>query len=311
MCSNSGDTPAPIKCAGPRVVAIIVAFDQTCNPLTAVEAVSRYVIHTVVVDNSPTRHTRLTRCEPTDKLSFIFNRNEGGLAGAYNRAIEHIRANHKDATHIILLDDDTDAGAIGAFLASDITRCSSRDKCVAAIAPAYVDRATGLRGTHIQLGRYGYRVLSRDLTQPTEVSFLINSMTLWNLTAVKRIGAFSTRLGIDHIDTDYCLRSKMLGYKLILNPHIEFLHSIGARRMYQFLGRTLQSGGHSHNRRKAIAENTVLLAKHYGWRFPSFAVLCVVRLAYECLGIVMAEDHKLRKLGGLARGIVFGMLQHY
>ena len=37
------------------------------------------------------------------------------------------------------------------------------------------------------------------------------------------------------MDTDYCLRAAALGFKLILNPKVTFLHSIGKRQKYQSL----------------------------------------------------------------------------
>ena len=50
-----------------------------------------------------------------------------------------------------------------------------------------------------------------------------------------------------------------------------------------------------------IACNTVLLGKHYFLRFPSFAALCVARLLYETLGILIVEDNRRRKLGALVQ----------
>jgi hypothetical protein len=56
-----------------------------------------------------------------------------------------------------------------------------------------------------------------------------------------------------------------------------------------------------------IGRNTVLLARAYGWRFPSFAMLCSVRIVYECIGILLAEDAKASKLLALLKGVVIGM----
>jgi rhamnosyltransferase len=158
------------------------------------------------------------------------------------------------------------------------------------------------------LGRWMWRALPRDLSELTEVSFLINSMSLWKFSAVRRIGDYRTDLGVDHVDTDYCLRAQALGYRLMLNPAVKFLHPIGARRQYRFFGKTFQAGGHSPARRKSIARNTVLLVRQYGWRYPSFALLCISRLAYEALGIVMAESDKARKLGALLAGMFAGLI---
>jgi rhamnosyltransferase len=97
----------------------------------------------------------------------------------------------------------------------------------------------------------------------------------------------------------------------VLNPTVEFLHSIGKRRSYRFLGVTLQSGGHSAERRHMIARNTVLLLRKYMTTFPAFAVLCIVRIGYEAVGIVMAEDDRLRKLHALLTGAWAGLVDRH
>ena len=56
-----------------------------------------------------------------------------------------------------------------------------------------------------------------------------------------------------------------------------------------------------------IGRNTTWLARRHLWREPAFAFLCMSRLAYEAVGILMAEDHRLAKLTALAAGIARGL----
>jgi len=51
----------------------------------------------------------------------------------------------------------------------------------------------------------------------------------------------------------------------------------------------------------------VLLARRHGRRWPAFAVLCAARLAYETLGVVVAEDDRAAKLRALAAGALAGL----
>lgn len=295
-----------------QIAAVIVAFDPARDPAGFVAQIRGLVARIVIVDNWPDGHPRL----PVDMLAgagveVIANRNVGGLAGAYNTAIAHLEKTRPATTHVLYLDDDTDAASLAAFLSSPTTQVCAEDTGVAAVAPAYVDRATGMRGAHMQLCRFRLRVLPRELARATEVAFLINSMSLWRLDAVRRIGSYSTCFGIDHVDTDFCLRAAVHGYKLVLNPEVGFLHSIGERRKFRLLGFTLQAGGHGASRRRLIARNTVILAKHYAFRWPAFAVLCVLRLGYEMTGIVLAEPQRMAKLKGMLLGIWSGLLTPY
>jgi rhamnosyltransferase len=305
---NPEQQPTSTASTDPRVIAVTVAYAEERDPVAAVERLAPFVDHVILVDNTASGHPKLAGRGSRDRLTILANANKGGLAGAYNAALERVRAAHPDATHVLFLDDDTDTGAVASLLGSAVIRQWAARDDVAATAPAYVDRATGIRVAPIQLSRFRYRVLSRQLQEPTEVAFLINSMSLWRVDALRHIGSYDERLAVDHVDTDYCLRAGILGYKLVLNPAITFQHSIGTRRKYELFGRTLQSGGHSPARREMIGRNTVVLARRYGRRYPAFAILCLTRLLYECLGIVIAEDQRASKLWSLAKGTVSGAL---
>lgn len=297
--------------AGMRIACIVVVYDEAIDPQPTVMAVQPQVERVIVVDNAVSSHPRLSALSEFPNVTVLANRNRGGLAGAYNLALEYVSDHFGHATHILFLDDDSDATVVGTFLNAPSTQQALQMDDVAAVAPLYVERATGLPGAHIQLGRFRYRVLPRELDQPTAVTFLINSMSLWKKQVLAQIGPYSVQLGVDHVDTDYCLRAKTLGYRLILNPAVRFRHSIGKRRQYRLFGRTLQAGGHSPTRRRSIGRNTMLLAKHYFWTYPAFTALCLMRLAYECVGIVLAEPRKLNKLASLARGAAAGLFAPY
>lgn len=296
----------PLEAA--KGVAVVVAYAHA-DTLPARLAVLRdFVARIVVVDNTPDQTLDVAAFGDEECCKVVRNGNIGGLAGAYNRAIEEISSWPRIPESVLFLDDDTDFAAAGPFLISPVTRAATADFGVAAVAPAYVDPTTGISGAPIRLSRWTWQALPRTLSEPTEVSFLINSMSLWKWSALQRIGSYRSDLGVDHVDTDYCLRAQALGYRLILNPAVKFLHPIGARQSYRFFGKTFQAGGHSAVRRRSIARNTVLLAWQYGRRWPSFALLCLSRLAYEALGIVMAESDKLAKLRALVAGMFAGLI---
>ena len=291
-----------------RPVAVVVAYAHAHDLAARLAALRDFVARIVVVDNTPKQIPHSAAFREDEYCTIIRNGNVGGLAGAYNRAIDEISRWPRIPEQVLFLDDDTDLAAVGFFLASPMSRAATADFGVAAVAPAYVDPVTGISGAPIRLNRWTWQALPRNLSEPTDVSFLINSMSLWKWSALRRIGNYRTDLGVDHVDTDYCLRALALGYRLVLDPAVKFLHPIGARRQYRFLGKTFQAGGHSPARRKSIAKNTILLTRQYGRRWPSFALLCVSRLAYEALGIVIAESDKAAKLGALVAGITAGLV---
>ena len=291
-----------------RTAAILVVYrlerplDDTLARL--VDTVGRCI----VVDNSEQGHPSLLGLTARLGATLISAGNRGGLAGAYNVALAQLRRQPDGVDHVVFLDDDSDPSALGDFLSDPITAtCLARPE-TAAVAPAYRDRATGLRGKYIQLQRFRLAYLSREFTDLQPVAFVINSMSVWRLDALDRIGPFNQGLAIDHVDTEYCLRARSLGLTVHVHGGHVFAHAIGQRRKYRFLGRELQAGGHGPARRYLIGRNTLWLARTWLLREPAFAFLCVTRVAYEVLGILMAEDDAGRKLMALLRGAAVGLL---
>ncbi|TRW96040.1 glycosyltransferase [Paracoccus sp. M683] len=253
----------------------------------------------VLVDNTPDAPVPCF-----DGAICIANGNRGGLAGAYNRALEQVA---DKADLVVFVDQDSDVSVLAEMLADpDVQALLDRDD-VAAVAPIYRDRATGMRGRPALLqGRWRVTHLPRQFDDLRRTTMAINSMTIWRMAALRQLGPFDEGLGVDHVDTEMALRAADDGLSIwIAGAHV-FDHSIGQRQVWRAFGRTFQTGGHSPDRRRQIGRNTALLARRWGWRFPSFAALALARLGYEAAGIIAVEDRRMAKLGALMRGIAAG-----
>ena len=272
-------------------------------PLQALRPV---VGRVVVVDNNAEPAVTV----PVDPhFSLLHNANRGGLAGAYNLALQTLQSQPGGPPGaVVFVDQDSDPAVLARFLTDADVQALLARADVAAVSPAYCDRATGLRGRYIELGRWRLHHLPRRFAGLRPVAFVINSMSVWRSAALQRIGPFNETLAIDHVDTEYCLRARALGLSVWVHGDHEFAHSIGERRRYRLLGRELQAGGHGPQRRRLIGRNTAWLARRWAWREPAFAALCLLRLAYEAVGIVAAEDRKAPKLAALLRGIGQGLV---
>ena len=290
-----------------RTAAILVVY-RLEHPLDdTLERLASVVGRCLVVDNSETGHPSLPALAARVGAELLTAGNRGGLAGAYNAALASLRQQSDGIDAVVFLDDDSDPSALAGFLADPVVIERLVRPDTAAVAPAYRDRATGLRGKYIQLTRFRLSYLSREFTDLQTVAFVINSMSVWRLEALSRIGRFNEGLAIDHVDTEYCLRARAAGLSVQVHGGHEFAHSIGQRRRYRFLGRDLQAGGHGPARRYLIGRNTLWLARRWVVREPAFAFLCVTRIAYEVLGILMAEDDVRSKLLALMRGAAVGL----
>ncbi|MBK7060034.1 MAG: hypothetical protein IPH51_05775 [Rubrivivax sp.] len=288
--------------------AVLVVYRLPDQAPALVRQLSGIVGRIVVVDNSDRGPSPPDAQALGPEVTLIHSGNVGALAGAYNRALQHLRSLATPPQQVVFLDEDSDPSALGPFLADEATARLLASPGTAAVAPAYRDRATGLRGRYIELERFRLSHMARQFTGLRAVAFVINSMSVWTMAALDRIGAFNERLAIDHVDTEYCLRARHFGLRIYVHGGHEFAHAIGQRRRFRFLGREMQAGGHAPNRRYLIGRNSIWLARDWLWREPAFAMLCVMRLAYETVGIVAAEDHVLAKLFALWRGAGRGLV---
>lgn len=287
---------------------MLVVFHPDANPAAIVERLSASVGHVLLVDNSERGHPALAQLPRQPGLHTLHNANRGGLAGAYNRARKALAQLAPGVRQVVFVDEDSEVEVLARFLADPQVQALLADPAAAAVAPAYCDRATGLRGKHMLLSRWRWHGLPRRFEGLRPVSFLINSMCVWRRAALDALGPFDEGLRIDHVDTEYCLRARRAGLTLWLHGSHEFRHAIGERRRFRLFGVEMQAGGHSPARRYLIGRNTAWLARRSLWREPSFTALCIARLAYEAVGITMAEPGRGPKLRALLRGAVTGLL---
>jgi rhamnosyltransferase len=292
--------------------AVLVVHGEAGALADALKELAARVARVVVVDNNEAPSAELAELAGLAGIELLHHGNRGGLAGAYNRALRHLREPASPAApaprQIVFVDQDSDPAVLGAFLADpEVNALLARDD-VAAVAPAYRDRATGLRARYIELGRWRLQHLPREFEGLRRVAFVVNSMSAWRVQALARLGDFDEQLAIDHVDTEHGLRARRQGLSVWVHGSHVFAHSIGQRRRYRLFGRELQATGHGPARRRLIGRNTVLLLRRWGLREPAFARLCLLRLAYEAVGIVLAEDRRLRKLGALLAGAGQGLV---
>ena len=291
------------------VAAVLVLYDLAADPGDAVRGALAAVTTLVLVDNAPGGHPAAAAWRDDPRVTVLHNANRGGLAGAYNAAIAFLREHAIATRYVVFIDDDSDTAVLAAFLRDTETQALLVRADTAAVAPTHRDRATGLRAAHLRLTRWRWRQLPREQRGMYRVSFVINSMSAWRMETLLSVGEHNEWLGVDHVDTEYCMRATAQGLSIYIHGDHEFAQSIGERRTYRLLGRQLQSGGHSPARRYSIGRTTTWLALRYAGSQTGFAALCGARLGYEAVGILMAEDERMAKVGALVKGSGAGVLE--
>jgi rhamnosyltransferase len=156
---------------------------------------------------------------------------------------------------------------------------------------------------------YGDTSMDADKCQPVAIHQLITSGSLINLSLFSRIGPFDETLFIDGVDTDYCLKARMAGYRLICFGNIVLDHRIGLVSQH----RSLKSGAltprslHSPVRLYYMTRNYLYLRKKYKAVFP-------VDLAEHRKDVLVRIKNNLlynKQRGAVLRYIVKGIWAYY
>jgi rhamnosyltransferase len=239
-------------------------------------------------------------------FKIINNFNSNGLSGAYNLGISSLIK--IDPKFVLFLDDDTNTNHL-YNLYDELFYSDFENTNVAAIAPMYIDSNSNTRGSHILLSRFSFKRIPRNYKGIYNVSFMINSSSVWRFDALKKIGKFDECMKVDLIDTDYCLRAIESGYSIIMNSNYLFVHTIGNRISYRFLFKKFRSGNHSPERRKMIMMNNVIILRKHFFKYPILLIVILSRIIYEFLGIILAESSKNEKLIYSFKGLLIGMFK--
>jgi rhamnosyltransferase len=248
----------------------------------------------VIVDNGSSEPslTMLREVSVSRSVPLIENAENLGIALALNIGIKHALTH--GYSWALLLDQDTqvDDDIVRTLLA---TRASFPDGGRLAVV------GSRFRDTH---GRPAETLpLDASGADWQEVESVITSGSLLSLKAYAAIGPFRDEFFIDYVDTEYCLRSRAAGYRVIESRTPLMSHTVGAPSHHRLLWKKKWTTNHSAERRYYIARNNTVLLREYGtsrggsWRWKS-----LVRCFRLCKRIVFFERDKASKIMAVAQG---------
>lgn len=288
------------------VCALIVTYLPDIERLAAaLHSVRPQVERVVLVANGPLV-VPAAHADLFDGLEIIRNGENRGLAAAQNQGLE-LCSSIPDAEYVLFLDDDSrpDPQMVEKLRAVLEGRNASD---IAAVGPAYRDARAG----HLSLflDPSGYRQV-RTADGPVEAAFLISSGTLCRLRVLRQLGGMRSSYFIDHVDTEWCLRCRAAGYRLLGVPGAILWHHLGDRVRRVWLLRWRRVSQHSPLRHYYMVRNTFLMARdvrlpwiakrYFFWSIAQlFVFFCIVgeargrRLKLMLLGAL----HGMRGQGG-------------
>ena len=295
-----------------KIASVIVTYNPNLTLLVSnISAICDEVSCTFVVDNSSSEtgsHLK-SRLESTfENLHVIVNNGNFGIGAAQNIGL---RAAIKFGfDYAILLDQDTLMPPGSIKLLSDNLSLLLYSEKIAAIAPSYLDLHQRRPVLPNFIVRYSWVIERKSGSSGSiEIACAIASGLMINLASLPDIGMMNEDLFIDLVDTEWCFRCKLNGYKIYGMFDVVTKHTLGDKLIYVF-GKEISI--HSPLRHFYMVRNAISLSlysatfdlgtkvrffidaiKHFIY-FSIFTENKLSHFRYMCLG---ARDGFLNRLG--------------
>lgn len=270
---------------------VVVLYNPSVDDVANIERISQYFDELVVVDNSP------VPCKVPDwsgrGITVCVNKNHGGIAGAFNRALEGLQS---DPDLVILLDQDSRITLDCIEQLEESAKELGDQPFI--LGPAVFDVNLGKHLTLPILTKWSYRTERFECLRPGRhrVFAVISSGSVISRKARRILGEFDESFFIDHVDTEYALRAAQHGVPVFMETRAVLQHAIGQRSERRFLGITLRPSNHAPIRRYYIFRNGIILSIRYFKIYPAFFLRNLGRMLHEMVCIILYEHDKFRKI---------------
>lgn len=280
-----------------KVGAVVISYHPSREFLRNIEILARQVGHVVVVDNTPSSNpqTVIDELDQRGGCTVIRNHRNLGIATALNIGIQ--RAISLDCEWIFTFDQDSLIGdgyihgLISAYVdSSDPTR-------IGVVCPIYRDAQLGAvwpfpRGSN------------------GEPLMYMTSGSLMKSETYQKLGPFEDQLFIDSVDTEYALRMRAAGYRIV-ESNVVLNHSLGKTTPHVFAGRHIFLTNHNPQRRYFITRNRIVLLRRYRGKDREWTAHELTDFWKGTVALLLFEQNRWLKIKYMLRGAwdaIFGRL---
>jgi rhamnosyltransferase len=268
-----------------RTAAVVVLYEPPADLLNNVATYLGQVDRVFAVDNTPTPDPTLI-----DALSGLGVRvlpmgGNRGIAAALNAGCRAaIEAGYDLA--LTLDQDSTPAPDLVEKLALCLGEPGSDD--VLLVAPVW----------QIEGG------LPEEISaRCVEIGFAMTSGNLVRLDLFEKVGGFREDLFIDRVDTEFCLRGRTMGLRVLQRRDAVLLHRAGRLEEKRCPFRHFVTN-YPAIRRYYMARNVLELNRLYGREFPEWVKGERHQWSRDLPKILMSERDRLQKLTHIVRGVL-------
>jgi rhamnosyltransferase len=293
------------------VAGVIVTYNSDLSALKRLlDRVAPQLNKIFIVDNGSLNAQEINRASKLiAHARVILSPVNLGLGHAHNLGIQACR--DEGVAMVLLLDQDSlPRDDMVEKLITAFDRENQVNGKVAAVGAHYTGSHTGHPSFFVQFKRFRFRKCfceQHENGQIVSADMLISSGCLISLSAIEAIGDMDEDLFIDHIDTEWFLRAKSLGWQSYGVCDALMEHTLGEQTLRIWWGRWRYFPVHQPYRYYYIYRNSLLLYRRkYPHRFWKQAD--IIRLVMMFMIFCLLVNRKWENLQMILRGLKDGVL---
>jgi rhamnosyltransferase len=136
---------------------------------------------------------------------------------------------------------------------------------------------------------------------------VITAGSFVSLTVAGRIGGFREGLFVDYVDTEFCLRARARGYRVLASRAPAMTHRIGQPTERWIGPRAVHPTNHSAVRRYYITRNRFYVWRKYWRAEPRYVAKDMLATHKELVKLLLFEQDRPAKLRAMAAGLRDGL----
>ena len=265
-----------------KTSATVIWYNPDNENINNIKTYINYVEKIYIIDNSMKNNMKLSSSLNNDKIEYVYNNKNLGIAKALNLACE--KAINDGFEWILTMDQDSsfDSDGIKKYFE---TFDNMEKENIGIFSPRHI-----LKNDTKEFDE------SSDFL---EVDHVMTSGNLLNLKIWEEIGRFDENLFIDEVDSEICFRIIENGYKVIQLNRIRMFHELGNLEKKNFFTRKISVLNHNNIRKYYIMRNKFYMLKKY----KKYRSRYIYYIFNDFFKVIFYEKDKLRKLKYMCKGI--------
>ena len=278
--------------------AVVVTYQPHTGLADRTARISSLVHKLTIVDSQSTGESigNIGRIPASDSVQIIRNDRNLGLAAALNQGLAVAHA--EGYRWVITFVQDTLVGEDLFCELQAVFDSFSEKERIAIIGCNYWDPAQGRSLASVE----------RSAARPwLEIKGAVTSGSLVSPAMFEAIGPFLADLHIGHVDSEYHLRARSKGFRVLLALEPAMEHSPGQGETHATAWGRVLTPNYPPARWYYIARNSLILSRKFLLREPRWIIAGLVYTVMKLAKALWLEDDRVAKVRHAAAGLADGL----